>query len=66
MFISSLGIKGIRVRNHGELARIEVQPNDIENILDKDILEAIALELKSLGYKYITLDIEGYKVGSLN
>ena len=66
VLISSLGIKGIRVRNHGELARIEVQPKDIENILDKEILEAIALELKSIGYKYITLDIEGYKVGSLN
>ncbi|MGG7076522.1 ATP-dependent sacrificial sulfur transferase LarE [Clostridium sardiniense] len=66
VFISSLGIKGIRVRNHGELARIEVQPKDIENILDKETLEAIALELKALGYKYITLDIEGYKVGSLN
>lgn len=66
VFISSLGIKGIRVRNHGELARIEVQPKDIENILDKEILEAIALELKAIGYKYITLDIEGYKVGSLN
>lgn len=66
VFISSLGIKGIRVRNHGELARIEVQPKDIENILDKETLESIALELKALGYKYITLDIEGYKVGSLN
>ncbi|MDQ0459863.1 uncharacterized protein (TIGR00299 family) protein/uncharacterized protein (TIGR00268 family) [Clostridium sardiniense] len=66
VFISSLGIKGIRVRNHGELARIEVQPKDIENILDKEILESIALELKAIGYKYITLDIEGYKVGSLN
>lgn len=66
VFISSLGIKGIRVRNHGELARIEVQPNDIENILNKDVLKSIALELKKLGYKYITLDIEGYKVGSLN
>ena len=54
------------MRNHGELARIEVQPKDIENILNKEILNSIALELKSLGYKYITLDIEGYKVGSLN
>lgn len=66
VFIESLGIKGIRVRNHGELARIEVQPNDIENILNKETLNSISLELKSLGYKYITLDIEGYKVGSLN
>lgn len=62
----NLGFKGVRVRSHGDLARIEVQKNDREKLIDGNILDNISIELKRLGFKYVTLDLEGYKMGSLN
>jgi uncharacterized protein len=63
-FIRSLGIKQFRVRFHNEIARIEVKKDDFSHILDKS--EIIVKHLKKLGFKYITLDIEGFRSGSLN
>ncbi len=65
-FIFSLGITGIRVRSHGDLARIEVQPHDREKLFDVNIMDKISNKLKGFGYKYVTLDMSGYKMGSLN
>jgi uncharacterized protein len=52
--------KQFRLRDHGEIARIEINPEEITGFLEKDI-KKIIIELKKLGYYYITLDLEGYR-----
>ena len=63
-FIRKLDVKQFRVRYHDELARIEVLKEDFDIILKNS--EKIFCYLKELGFKYVTLDIEGYRSGSLN
>jgi uncharacterized protein len=65
-FLYDLGIRQFRVRHHEDLARIEVDPQEIEHIAEKPIREQISAEFKKLGYKYVTLDLQGYRSGSLN
>lgn len=62
--LRSRGFRQYRVRVHGELARIEVPAIEIEKILA--IRELILQELKNLGFRYVTLDLEGYRTGSMN
>ena len=66
IYMNSLGLKGIRVRSHGDLARIEVEPKDRIRLFDLSLLDKISLKLKEFGFKYVTLDLQGYKTGSLN
>jgi uncharacterized protein len=63
-YLASLGIGQVRVRLHGDLARIEVHKEDRDTILKQH--SAVAKKLKSLGFAYITLDIEGYRSGSMD
>ncbi|WP_088104793.1 ATP-dependent sacrificial sulfur transferase LarE [Halalkalibacter urbisdiaboli] len=63
-YLKSLHIRQVRVRTHDEMARIEVEPNDMSVILKHH--EEIVNELTKYGYKYITLDLIGYKSGSMN
>lgn len=63
-FIRSLGIRQVRVRTHGDIARIEVEPGDIQKVLASR--SEIHAELRKLGYKYVTLDLSGYESGSMN
>ena len=63
-FLHSLRIKQFRVRYHTEIARIEVSKDDFQLILTHS--DEIVRKFKELGFKYITLDIEGYRSGSLN
>lgn len=62
--IKSFGVKQFRVRYHDKIARIEVLKNDFEKILEHS--DEITREFKKLGFNYVTLDIEGYRKGSLN
>jgi len=55
------GARQVRVRDHGELARIEVDRREMGKLLKVDLMDMIAEELKRLGFKYITLDLEGYR-----
>ena len=64
-FIHSLGIQQIRVRYHGNLIRIEVDKKDIPKLINKHQSEIIKY-LKSFGYNYITVDLQGYRTGSMN
>ena len=64
--IKDMGFEGIRVRVHGNLARIEADPADIELIAYGHTRKEISEELKRLGFKYVTIDIDGYRVGSMN
>ncbi len=61
------GFKQVRVRHHGEkIARLEVLPEDFSRLISSPRREKLVRQLKSLGYVYITLDLEGYRSGSLN
>jgi len=63
-FIFSLGFKQVRVRCHEKLARIEVSKNEIETIFEYK--PKIVKKLKKMGFKYVTLDLEGYRSGSMD
>lgn len=63
-FIRSLGVSQARVRTHGRVARIEVEPKDIAKIVDAR--ETVVGKLKELGYKHVALDLSGYRSGSMN
>ncbi|CUH96998.1 hypothetical protein P22_3124 [Propionispora sp. 2/2-37] len=56
----------VRVRHHGDLARIEVAPEDIPLLVRPDKAAAISQELKKLGFTFVTVDLEGYRTGSMN
>jgi len=60
------GFTQVRVRNHGNLARIELLPSENEKILDAKLLIQIGKDFKRLGYTYVTLDVFGYRTGSMN
>jgi pyridinium-3,5-biscarboxylic acid mononucleotide sulfurtransferase len=62
--IRRLGIRQVRVRHHDGLARIEVEPGDIPTVLAHQ--GEIAHALRGLGYQFVTVDLEGYRMGSLN
>jgi uncharacterized protein len=61
-----LGFRQVRVRHHGEIARIEVAEEELSRALDPRLAARIAAELKALGFGYVTVDLEGYRTGSLN
>lgn len=61
-----LGFRQFRVRIHGTLARIEVLPDDFPKIMEETVRKRIVKELKTLGFSYITLDLQGYRTGSMN
>jgi uncharacterized protein len=65
-YMMDRGFRAVRVRCHGNLARIEVAKNDKIKLFDEEILEEISSKLKEFGFKYVTLDLEGYRVGSFN
>lgn len=65
-FIKSLGFKQVRVRHHKKLARIEVSPEDMNLLMGSNLKSKIVSELKRLGYIYVTVDLKGYRTGSMN
>lgn len=64
--VRSQGFRQLRVRHHGDLARIEVEPGSIERLLDVSTREALVTALKKIGYRFVTLDLQGYRMGSFN
>ena len=65
-FLRSLGFDQVRVRHYGDTARIEVEDADIPRLMMPEVRCKVVSELQSLGYLYITVDLEGYKSGSMN
>jgi len=61
-----LGFSQVRVRHHGEIARVEVKAEEIRKAMTREVRARIVGRLKKLGYTYVTLDLEGYRTGSLN
>ena len=54
------------MRYHGELARIELAPKEIERMLDPSIRTAIVSKFKEVGFNYVSVDLQGFRSGSLN
>lgn len=66
-WLRSLGLRDLRVRYHtGDLARIEVPLQDIQRLVQPEVREALVQQLQTLGFKYVTLDLAGFRSGSLN
>ncbi len=64
--LHSMGFGQVRVRHHGDIARIEVRQEDFSKLLDPAVSERITAAFKELGYTYVCLDLEGYRTGSMN
>jgi pyridinium-3,5-biscarboxylic acid mononucleotide sulfurtransferase len=64
--LRALGFRVCRVRHHDELARIEIARNEMARALEPETAAAIVGALKAAGYKYVSLDLQGYRMGSLN
>jgi len=63
--LRGLGFGELRVRHHGPIARIEVAPEEVDRLAQPEVRARVVAGLKELGYRYVTLDLEGYKRGSL-
>ncbi len=64
--LRSLKFTQFRVRHHGDIARLELGPTDFERIFRDGLIEQVTQRLKALGYCYVTLDLEGFRSGSMN
>lgn len=64
--LQRLGFSQVRVRVHGEVARIEVPPDELDRLLAPGVRDEVALSLKKLGFLFLAADLEGYRTGSLN
>ena len=64
--LRELGFRQFRVRAHGELARVELSPEEFERGLDPGVARRIGSRLKEIGFAFVALDLEGYRQGSLN
>ncbi|MBN2289739.1 MAG: ATP-dependent sacrificial sulfur transferase LarE [Candidatus Glassbacteria bacterium] len=66
-FLEELGVKGsIRVRHHKTVVRLELDPRNFRMIVDPEVYPRIVEKFKGLGYEYVTLDLQGYRTGSMN
>jgi uncharacterized protein len=65
-FLFSLGFKQVRVRHYQNLARIEVYPEEISRLMNGSLREKVVSRLKEIGYQYVTLDLQGFRSGSMN
>jgi pyridinium-3,5-biscarboxylic acid mononucleotide sulfurtransferase len=65
-YLFDLGFRSIRARHQGNTLKIEVSPDYIQRFFDNTLRNSLVLKAKSLGYKYVTLDLEGYRQGSMN
>jgi pyridinium-3,5-biscarboxylic acid mononucleotide sulfurtransferase len=64
--LRALGFRQVRLRHHGVLARVEVELGELPRALDPSMAQRISAALKPLGFRYVSLDLDGYRTGSLN
>lgn len=62
--LRGLGFRQYRARHHGDICRIEVDPEDMEKLLDPMLRSAVAKGVRAAGYRYVTLDLSGYRMGN--
>ncbi len=65
-YLRDLGLRQVRVRHHAEVARIEIEPAEMPRLLDEAVREELVKAFRSFGFTYITLDLQGYRTGSMN
>lgn len=65
-YLLDLGFKQVRVRYHNEIARIEVSSNERKHFFNEDLMDKVYTEFKKIGFNYVTLDLKGYRTGSMN
>jgi uncharacterized protein len=65
-FLRSLGVRQLRVRYHGDVARVEVQPDDMHLLISDGDRQRAVRRLQELGFRYVTLDLVGFRSGSMN
>ncbi|MBR4694775.1 MAG: ATP-dependent sacrificial sulfur transferase LarE [Selenomonadaceae bacterium] len=65
-FLISMGFRQVRVRIHGNLARIEVEPEELERLVAREMRRDVAAKLKEIGFLYVAVDLAGYRTGSMN
>jgi uncharacterized protein len=66
VFLKELGFREFRVRYHDDLARIEVAAGELDRFLERPMREAVVRRFKQAGFKYVSLDLQGFRSGSLN
>ncbi len=64
--LRAFGFREFRVRVHDEIARLEIAPNEMEKALNLEMTEKLAEKFRGLGFKYVTLDLHGYRSGAMN
>jgi uncharacterized protein len=64
--LKQMGFRQVRVRHHGDVARIEIAEEELARALSPEMAVRMSAALKALGFKYVALDLEGYRTGSLN
>jgi uncharacterized protein len=64
--LRGLGFAQVRLRHHGALARVEIAPDELERALDPEMARRISAAVKPLGFRWVSLDLDGYRTGSLN
>ena len=62
----SLGFSQTRVRHHGDIARIEIARDEMPKALTVEIFDNLSREFKRIGFRFVTIDVDGYRTGALN
>ena len=64
--LRELGFREFRVRNHDSLVRLEISPAELDRALQREVVDELARRFRDLGFKYVTLDLHGFRSGSMN
>jgi uncharacterized protein len=64
--LREMGFREFRVRHHDSLVRLEISPDELSNALQVEVIEKLATKFKELGFKYVTLDLNGFRSGAMN
>jgi uncharacterized protein len=64
--LRSLGFREFRVRHHDELVRLEIAPAELSSALRREVVDELARKFRALGFRYVTLDLHGYRTGAMN
>jgi uncharacterized protein len=64
--LREFGFREFRVRHHDQLVRLEIAPAEMDRVLRKELLQELATRFRELGFKYVTLDLQGFRSGSMN
>ena len=62
----ALGFSQTRVRHHGEIARIEIAREEMPKALDMELFDRLSREFKRIGFRFVAIDVDGYRTGALN